>query len=584
MGNTEDRIENNLPKQIAGLIGLIRGSDRRGEVAAFLLALVAIVGATAYAQTLLNAWNQPFYDALARKDGATFARQLVLFAQIAGSLLGLNVAQTWLNQRTKLALRRAIGERLIVDWLAPLIAARLSQAGQLGENPDQRIHEDVRRLTELSTDLGVGLLQSTMLLITFATILWTLSDDLLISIGGTLFAVPGYMVWCALLYSIAASALSWRVGSPLISLNEERYAAEAKLRSVLVHVNEEIESITLNGAEPEAARKLKSVFGDVVTIAKRLAMATTGLAWVTAGVGWLAIVAPILVAAPVYFAGDMTFGKLMMVVGAFNQVQTALGWFVNNFSGIADWRATLSRVVSFHEALSTIERLREGESRIEVQGGHEESFIIDDLWISTRSGHIVLNDPHLVVKAGDRVLIKGDSDDERALFLAISGLWPWGGGSIARPHRQSIVFMSSPGSIAPGPLRLSLTFPHPPDAYDDERIRAALTTVGLEHFATSIDTDDRWDHRLLDDEKQRVTMARALLVRPRWLVIHRALASVDLVSAERIAASFSREMPEVGLIYIGDAPAAPDFFTRMVDFTLERKRPPFHPTVAPRIG
>ena len=66
------------------------------------------------------------------------------------------------------------------------------------------------------------------------------------------------------------------------------------------------------------------------------------MTWVTAGVGWLAIVAPILVAAPAYFYGAMTFGKLMMVVGAFNQVQQALGWFVDNFSGIADWRATLA--------------------------------------------------------------------------------------------------------------------------------------------------------------------------------------------------------------------------------------------------
>jgi ABC-type uncharacterized transport system fused permease/ATPase subunit len=31
-------------------------------------------------------------------------------------------------------------------------------AGQIGVNPDQHIHQDARRLTELSTDLGIGLL------------------------------------------------------------------------------------------------------------------------------------------------------------------------------------------------------------------------------------------------------------------------------------------------------------------------------------------------------------------------------------------------------------------------------------------
>ena len=45
----------------------------------------------------------------------------------------------------------------------------------------------------------------------------------------------------------------------------------------------------------------------------------------------------------------MTFGELMMVIGAFNQVQQSLRWFVDNFSSIADWRATLLRIASFRK-------------------------------------------------------------------------------------------------------------------------------------------------------------------------------------------------------------------------------------------
>ena len=67
------------------------------------------------------------------------------------------------------------------------------------------------------------------------------------------------------------------------------------------------------------------VFASLVQILERIVFATTGLTWVTAGVGWLAIVPPILVAAPAYFFSGVTFGQLMMIVGAFNQVQQALG-------------------------------------------------------------------------------------------------------------------------------------------------------------------------------------------------------------------------------------------------------------------
>ena len=47
-----------------------------------------------------------------------------------------------------------------------------------------------------------------------------------------------------------------------------------------------------------------------------------------------------------------------MVVGAFNQVQQALRWFVDNFRHIADWRATLLRVVTFRDGLLSLSDAR----------------------------------------------------------------------------------------------------------------------------------------------------------------------------------------------------------------------------------
>ena len=46
--------------------------------------------------------------------------------------------------------------------------------------------------------------------------------------------------------------------------------------------------------------------------------------------GWITIIAPIVVASPGYFGGELSFGALMMVVGASIQVQQALRWFIDN--------------------------------------------------------------------------------------------------------------------------------------------------------------------------------------------------------------------------------------------------------------
>jgi len=64
------------------------------------------------------------------------------------------------------------------------------------------------------------------------------------------------------------------------------------------------------------------------------------------------------VAAPAYFAGHLSFGGLMMAAGAFNQVQSSLRWFVDNFSIIADWRATLLRVADFRRAILECDALK----------------------------------------------------------------------------------------------------------------------------------------------------------------------------------------------------------------------------------
>ena len=261
---------------------------------------------------------------------------------------------------------------------------------------------------------------------------------------------PGYMVWAALIYAAVASLISWRVGRSLIRLNEVRYAHEAQFRFALVRANEEIEGVTYYGGEDDEKNRLSAVFNTLVVILDHLVLATTGLTWVTAGFGWLAIIAPIIVAAPAYFYSSMTFGELMMIVGAFNQVQQALAWFVNNFSGIADWRATLLVLASFRKTLSTMDKLGESESRIKLTEWGKNSILIDRLEIASPSGCVTLKEPQVELNAGDHVLVVGQEDEERLLFRAIAGLWPWGGGTISRPRRDAVIFVAHPRLCAAG--------------------------------------------------------------------------------------------------------------------------------------
>ena len=577
--SAHDLTEDSLFSQVARMSAAFWASRERNQLLLLAGGLVLVVAATAYMQIRLNAWNQPFYDALTHKDMPAFIRQLVVFAELAAILLVLNVSQVWLNQTSRVVLRQGLVHDLLDEWLKPLRAFRLSNAGAIGQNPDQRLSADAQHLTDLMTDLGIGLLQATLLLLSFIGVLWVLSQHMILPLAGRRIHVPGYMVWCALLYAGTASLFSWAVGRPLVTLDAERYAREADFRFGLVRANEEIEGITIYGGESDEKQHLNTLFDSVLEVSRRIVGALTRLTWVTAGYGWFTIVAPILVAAPSYLTGEMSFGELMVVVGAFNQVQTSLRWFVDNFSSIADWRATLQRVASFRGALSAMDSFGGSAGRIDIRETEGPAIRVDDLQVAAPSGAVRLSEQRLDLEPGERVLISGEREADRTLlFRALIGIWPWGSGRITRPARETMMFLPARAYVPPGTLRAALCYPCSTHEFDDAATERALAVVGLERFQPLLDATERWDRRLNDDEKQSLAIARVILQRPRWLVLNGAFETLDRASRRRIEALFARELAGVGLIDIGKDGATAAFFTRLVHLVTDPQGPTFSPS------
>lgn len=551
-----------LGDQLATIRQALKSSPVRRQFVWACLGIVAVIVATAIGQVLLNRWNQPFYDALARRDLPGFLHQLMVFAAIAGGLLVLNVGQTWLNQTIRLKLREALTLDLIEEWMRPARAFRLAHAGAIGVNPDQRMQQDAGHLSDLSTDLGVGLLQAFILLASFIGVLWTLSSGFVFHIGGYSLAIPGYMVWAAILYAGIASWLSWLVGRPLIRFNSDRYTREAELRSSMVRVNENIDAIALAHGEADARRQLELDLVTVLGAMRRIYSAQINLSWVTDTYGWITVVAPILVAAPVYFAGDISFGGLMMAVGAFNQVHSSLRWFINNIGGIADWRATLMRVADFRIALGETDVFHDTEKRIIFAENPGGTLTFEKLEVASPDGCTKLAEPHVEIRPGERVMITGDPRAGKTLFFrAIAGLWPWGSGRIGMPTGAAPIFVPRTPYFPLGTLREVLN--HTDDiTVEDAEIAAVLTEVGLERLASSLDGSARWEHELADDEQRLLAVARLALRRPKWVIIDEAMDTFDGATLRRVLAMLEKRLPDAAILNIGRGQHNNQFFPR----------------------
>lgn len=567
-----------LREQLATIKIALTTSPVRKQLFWAAIGIVAVIVATSVGQILLNRWNQPFFDALARRDMPAFLHQLLVFAAIAGGLLLFNVGQTWLDQMIRLKLREALTLDLIGEWMRPARAFRLAHAGAIGVNPDQRLQQDVAHLSDLSTGLGIGLLQSCILLASFVGVLWSLSSGFVFHIGGHSLAIPGYMVWAAILYAGTASWLSWLVGRPLIRFNNDRYTREAELRSSVVRVNENVDAIALAHGEADARRRLEFDLGMVLGAMRHIYRAQINLSWVTDTYGWITVVAPILVASPVYFAGDISFGGLMMAVGAFNQVHSSLRWFINNIGGIADWRATLMRVADFRIALGDTDALHHTERRISFGENPDGSLTFEKLEVASPEGCTKLAEPHVEIRAGDRVMITGDPGAGKTLFFrAIAGLWPWGSGRIGMPAGEAPIFVPRTPYFPLGKLREVLNHSGGAAEASDAETSEVLADVGLQRLSSSLDRSARWERELSDDEQRLLAFARLALRRPKWVIIDEALDAFDGPTLRQVLSMLEKRLPDAAILNIGRGQHNGRFFRRALTIVKDAGQPALKP-------
>ncbi len=374
------------------------------------------------------------------------------------------------------------------------------------------------------------------------------------------------MVWAAVIYALIGSYFTWWVGKPLIQANADLRATEADFRFLLVRANESSEAIAIYRGEDDERRNLTGVADQVFSTMQQIANRLARLHWVTGGYGWLALIAPIVLAAPGYFSGALTLGGLMMVVGAFFQVQQALRWYVDRFPGLAEWRATLFRVMTYRTALTRLDTLGRELGTISYVDHPEGNLSLDGLEVYAPNGRITLSNGPLEVSPGERVLIAGTPHGGKStLFRAIAGLWVWGSGTIFLPPRDSIMFMPHRPYIPLGTLRQALTYPLPPEQFSDDDVFIAMERIHLDRRFSLLDKSNRWDQELTLDEQQRLAFARALLHKPAWIVQDEAMSEFDDDNRTLAELIFATELVDTAVISIGKKSEKHEFYDRVYD-------------------
>ena len=556
----------NAPSRFWRLAGVYFSSEEKVSARLLLAAIIGLTVIQIALQVRFNLWNAAFFDALEKRDQANFMHQLLIFAGLAAASMAVTVYQLYLKQLLQLRWRGWLTRGLVRRWLAEGLHYQLRFISGGVDNPDQRIAEDSRVVTEAALDFMIGILNSGLLFLCFISILWGLSGSAPVQIFGIEITLSGYMVWFALGYAILGSTLTWMFGRPMVRFNFQRNAREADFRFALIRVREYSESIALNRGEVDEIRHLDLNFASVASTMRDLMRALRRLTWLTNGYTLGAMVFPTLLAAPRYFSGAISLGGLMQTTSAFGQVQGSLSWFVENWPRIAEWRASLDRLTEFSEHLTDVaaELAIHDEHSIRMLRSDDARLEIRNLDIAQPDGVIVVQGANAIITAGEKVLVVGESGSGKStLVRALAGLWPWGVGAIALPHAAEITFVPQIAYLPLGTLAGALAYPATPDAFDAETFTAALERCGLGYLSDRLNEPDvHWDQTLSGGERQRLAFARLLLNQPKWVVMDEATAALDEESQASLMGLFREELQGAALISIGHRAGLDSFHDR----------------------
>ncbi len=482
--------------------------------------------------------SQKFTTALNNKEEVEYWKWLYAYALVFIVAIPVVGTNRWVRTVLGAHWRRWLTFHLSEKYFSAATRAYYYINGRQDiDNPDERVHEDVRNFCDAALALLLTVLGALITLVAFSGELWDMNKDL---------------TWVVIGYSFLGTVITVWLGRKLAFLNGLQLRYEANFRFSLTRTRENTESIAFYHGEAKELGQAKGRFASLYTNYRKLVGSQRNLGFFTTGFDYVVIILPSLFLAPLYFKGQIDVGAITKATFAFRMVLGSLETIITEFTSIAKFAANVNRIGSFVEALEKpIEN--ESDERIVTKFGDGVKF--DRVTLRTPDGaRTFATDMSFEVAAGQSLLIVGPSGCGKSSILRVNaGLWTNGRGVVTRPEQKhglnNMLFLSQKPYMTLGSLREQITYPNVDHAMPIEALKEVLIQVNLPNVVNNVRealskqqeipastiTDEavftaelNWQDIFSPGEQQRLALARLLVFKPKIAILDEATSALDV--------------------------------------------------------